>query len=151
MKDTSFLKCIRATIIQEIQDLSVDQLNTVPPGFNNNIVWNMGHLVASDQRMFYLRTGQTPIVSADFIAKYQKGTRPDEYIENTEASEIKKLLLHSIEKFELDLKKNMFTSYEQWTTSYGNTISTIEDAILFLPFHEGMHLGCIKALKKLVK
>jgi len=151
MKDTDFIKYIREATLHEIEDLSIEQLNTIPEGFNNNIIWNAAHLIASDQRMFYLRTGQTPIVSTTFIVKYQKGTRPDGYVNENEVKEIKELLLYSIEKFDLDLKRDLFKNYEQWTTSYGNTISSIDDAIVFLPFHEGLHLGCIKALKKLVK
>lgn len=151
MKNISFLINIRTTTLREIQDLSPDQLNEIPSGFNNNIIWNAGHLVASEQRMLYLRSGQTPLVSSEYFDKYQKGTRPDGYIDVKEIEEIKKLLSYSVEKFEKDYKSNLFTSYDSWTTSYGNTISSLDDAITFLPFHEGLHLGCIKALKKLVK
>ena len=151
MQDLNFLKRIRNTIIQELKDLPIEQLNTIPLEFNNNILWNAAHLVASDQRMFYIRSGQEPLVPANFIEKYQKGTRPEGLIDESEANEIKKLLSYSLEKFELDYKNNLFNNYQSWTTSYGNTISTIEDAIVFLPFHEGLHLGCIKALKKIAK
>jgi len=151
MKDISFLHAIRTATIREIQDLSVEQFNTIPAGFNNNIIWNAGHLVASEQRMIYSRSGQTPLVSAEFIARYQKGTRPEGYVHEAGINEIKKLLIESIDKFEQDYKNNMFTDYDAWTTSYGNTISNLDDAITFLPFHEGLHSGCIKALKKLLK
>src|SRR3546814_690733 len=151
MKDISFLINIRTATLREIQDLSPDQLNEIPSGFNNHIIWNAAHLVASEQRMLYSRSGQTPLVSSEFFDKYQKGTRPDGYVNEEEIEKIKKLLIYSIEKFEKDYKNNLFTSYDSWTTSYGNSISDLDDAITFLPFHEGLHLGCIKALKKLVK
>jgi len=134
MKNISFLTSIRTATLREIQDLSADQLNAIPTGFNNNIIWNAGHLVASEQRMLYSRSGQTPLVSSEFFDKYQKGTRPKGSIDEKEIEEIKKLLIYSIEKFEKDYKSNLFTNYESWTTSYGNTISSLDDAIAFYPF-----------------
>jgi len=147
MKDTNFIKCIREAILHEIKDLSIEQLNTIPEGFNNNIIWNAAHLIASDQRMFYLRTGQAAIVSTDFIAKYQKGTRPDESINESEIKEIKKMLLYSIEKLSLDLEEDLFKNYEQWTTSYGNTISSIDVLLYFYPSMK----DCIWAVSRQLK
>jgi len=36
------------------------------------------------------------------------------------------------------------------TTRYGVTLSNIEEAIRFVPFHDGLHTGCIMALKRTV-
>jgi hypothetical protein len=151
MKDISLLHVIRTITVQEIQGLSVEQFNTIPAEFNNNIIWNAGHLVASEQRMLYLRSGKTPLVSAEFFTRYQKGSRPEGYINEAEINAIKNLLRESIERFEQDYKNNLFVGYDAWTTSYGNPISNLDDAITFLPFHEGLHLGCIKTLKKIIK
>ena|SRR5690554_1976570 len=151
MKDTSLLTYIRAASVREIQGLSVQQFNTIPTGFNNNIIWNAGHLIAVEQRVLYSRSGQTPLVSEEFFAKYQSGTRPDEYIEEVEINEIRKLLTYSVERFEQDRNNNLFTSYTSWSPSYGNTVSNINEAITFLSFHEGLHLSCFKAYKRLLK
>lgn len=150
MKDTSLLTYIRAATVRELQGLSVQQFNTIPAGFNNNLIWNAGHLVATEQRVLYSRSGQTPLVSEEFFAKYKSGSRPDQYIEEVEINEIRKLLTYSIERFEQDRNSNLFTSYTSWSPSYGNTIFNIDEAITFLSFHEGLHLGCIKIYKKLI-
>ncbi|HUH20210.1 DinB family protein [Albibacterium sp.] len=151
MKDTSLLSYLRAATVREIQGLSVQEFNTIPVGFNNNIIWNVGHLIATEQRILYSKSGQTPLVSEEFFTKYQKGARPEGYTEEVEINEIRKLLTYSIERFEQDRNSNLFTSYVAWSSSYGNTISNIDDAINFLGFHEGLHLGCIKAYKRLLK
>lgn len=151
MKETSLLTYLRAATVREIQSLSVQQLNEIPAGFNNNIIWNAGHLVATEQRVLYSRSEQTPLVSEEFIAKYKSGSRPEGYIEEVEINEIRKLLTYSIERFEQDRNSNLFTTYTSWSPSYGNTVSNIDGAISFLAFHEGLHLDCIKIYKKLVK
>lgn len=147
-KKTYILRHIRTAILTFTEALTLKQLNEIPAGFNNNIIWNLGHLVATDQRILYVRSGLQPLVSNEFIGKYQKGTKPEFLIEEKEALEIKRLLLWSVDRLEEDYNNKIFVNYEGWTTPYGNTISTFEEALAFLPFHEGLHRGAIIALKK---
>lgn len=126
------------------------QINEIPTGFNNNIIWNLGHLAAIDQRILYIRSALESPISNEFIGKYQKGTKPESFIEEEEVGEIKRLLLWSVDRLEEDYNKEIFVNYEEWITPYGNTISSFEEALAFLPFHEGLHRGAIIALKRLV-
>lgn len=145
---TYTLKHLRTSILVLTEELTLEQINKIPTSFNNNIIWNLGHLVATDQRILYARSGLQPPVSNEFISKYQKGTKPDMFIEKKEVDEIKRLLLWSVDQLEEDYNKKIFVHYKEWVTPYGNTISTIEEAMAFLPFHEGLHRGAIIALKK---
>ncbi|QNL49275.1 DinB family protein [Olivibacter sp. SDN3] len=148
--NTYLMVYLRTYVLRLINDLSLKELSTIPQGFNNNIVWNVGHLIATDQRVWYMRSGLTPPVEPNFIARYQKGTKPTVFVEEAEVIQIKQLLFFSLEQFEADLNSHLFADYETWATPYGNTIHTIEEATNFLPFHEGLHIGCIKSLKQLV-
>ncbi|MCZ0211646.1 DinB family protein, partial [Streptomyces sp. UMAF16] len=53
---------IRKYLIEMCEPLSVVQLNTIPNGFNNNIIWNFGHLIAAQQGLCYIRSGLKPVV-----------------------------------------------------------------------------------------
>lgn len=148
---TERIKKIRAFLIDLISDLSSDQLNEVPPGFNNNIVWNLGHLIAAQQGICYVRAGVKPVVDEKYVTLYKSGTKPEQYVAGDEVKTIKGLLLSSINLFEADYQTNMFANYPSWTTRYGAALSNIDDALQFLLFHEGLHSGSVIALKKLVK
>ena len=39
----------RSFLLDYIKELNIEQLNKIPAGFNNNIAWNLGHLVAAQQ------------------------------------------------------------------------------------------------------
>lgn len=52
-----FIKQARTAFIELLDGLTLEQLNTVPEGFNNNIIWNFGHIVVSTQTLVYVRTG----------------------------------------------------------------------------------------------
>lgn len=133
-----------------IEGLSIEQLNTVPTGFNNNIIWNMGHLVATQQIVCYRRAGVEPIVDAAFIDAYAPGSRPEKFISSDELKYIQELFVTTLERLEADLNTPLFDNYIPWTTRYGVDINNISDIINFLPFHEGIHVGYIWALKRAV-
>ncbi len=145
------IKQIRTFLIESINDLSADELNEIPSGFNNNIVWNLGHLIAAQQGVCYVRAGVKPAVDEKYIILYKSGTKPGGFIAGNEAEIIKKLLISSLDLLQADYEDNVFASYLLWTTRYGAELSNIDDALQFLLFHEGLHSGSVIALKKLVK
>ncbi|HTJ48454.1 MAG TPA: DinB family protein [Cyclobacteriaceae bacterium] len=139
----------RAYILKLIEDLDAEQLNKIPVGLNNNIIWNLGHLIASQQSICYRRAGIEMFVEEKYLTAYKPGTKPDAFVTHAEIECMKKLFLTAIEKFEKDYGDGLFSTYPAWTTLYGIEISTIEDALHFVLFHEGLHTGYIMALKRL--
>ena len=140
----------RAYLLEAIKELSIEQLNKIPAGFNNNIIWNLGHLVAAQQGICYVRTGLTPTVDEGVIDQYKKGTRPDKFLDEVEFEKIKDLLFSSLDAFKRDYKSKLWKEYSAWTTSYGVELNTIDDALQFVNFHEGLHAGGVLALKRCV-
>ncbi len=43
----------KTLLLDRTKDLTVDQYNVVPPGFNNNIIWNMGHILVVSEDLLY--------------------------------------------------------------------------------------------------
>ena len=144
-------KNTRTFLLTLTEDLSTEQLNQIPEGFNNNIIWNLAHLVAVQQSICYKRSGLQPIVQDKYVTPYLPGTKPEGFINTSEVEIIKTLMLSSLDEFESDYKKGFFTTYTPVVTRYGVALNNIDDAINFLPFHEGFHIGTVLALKKLVK
>lgn len=142
------LRKLRIFISNMINELTVDQLNKVPNGYNNNIIWNVAHLVAAQEGICYMRSGQPTNISIEFFNAYKPGSKPERSLTENEIDEVKQLLFSSVDQLENDLKQNKFVNYKGWTTRYDVAMNNIEDAINFLPFHEGLHLGYIMALKR---
>ncbi|MEP6713324.1 MAG: DinB family protein, partial [Ferruginibacter sp.] len=141
----------RTWLLETIADLSPAELNKIPAGFNNNIIWNLTHLIAAQQGLCYVRAGLNPVVEEKYFSDYKSGTKPEAMIDSAEIENIKKLLFTSLDQLEADYKNNLFTNYGLFKTRYGAEIASVDDAINFLPYHEGMHAGYITALKKIVK
>jgi hypothetical protein len=144
------IRLTRSYLLEQVRALSTEQLNIIPAGFNNNIVWNLGHLVAAQQLICYFRPGLPLAVEENFYEAYKTGSKPTGFAGPEEISLIKELLFSTLDQLEKDLSAHMFTSFTPWTTRYGVEVRNIEQAIQFLPYHEGLHAGVITSMKKLV-
>lgn len=140
----------RQMILKIIEPFTIDQLNKIPEGFSNNITWNVAHLVVTQQILCYKLSGLSMNVSDELVSKYMKGTLPKVIISENEFDEIKDLFISLPKKFEEDLEKGVFKSYQPYTTSLNVTLTDVKSAFDFNNFHEGIHLGVILALRKLV-
>lgn len=150
-KQVEIIRKTRSLLLENLKDLSVEQFNHIPEGFNNNIIWNLGHMVAAQQGVCYIRAGLTPPAGEDFFNTYKTGTKPEKFVDNTGVEDIKTLLFTTIDQFETDYNDHLFDGYTAWSLArYGVELANIDDAISFLSFHDALHLGYINILKKLV-
>lgn len=144
---------IRATrkLFSELLDgLPVDLINKIPAGFNNNIVWNFGHVIVSQQIICYKMAGLPFKIDDAFIAKYAKGSKPESFVEEQEVIFLKQQATQLIDQLVEDLDTPSFNNYQSYTTSFGVELTSIDDAIKYLTMHEGLHLGYAMALKRIV-
>ncbi|AGA78528.1 DinB family protein [Echinicola vietnamensis] len=141
----------RENFIKLINDMTLDELNKIPEGFNNNIAWNFGHVIVTQQIICYKLSGQEMLVHDQLVEKYRKGTKPEAPISAKELEELKILSLSTLESFKNDLMAGSFTKYSEYTTSFGVTLKSIHEAVEFNGIHEGMHLGYAMALRKAVR
>jgi hypothetical protein len=151
MNTIDTIRHTRQFALQLLNDLTLEQLNEVPTGFNNNIIWNVAHLVAAQQGVCYLRAGRQTRIDEAFYLRFKPGTKPEAIISAAEVEQIKGLLFSTLDTFEADYQNGLFANYNTWTTRYGTTLSNIDEAVQFLQFHEGLHTGYIMAQRRLVK
>lgn len=151
-KQFDILEKTRKATLAAINDLTLEQINVIPPGFNNNIAWNFAHLVVTQQLLCYRFSGLECYVNEESINSYKKGTAPNPQVKMSERDlqQYKELFMLNIEKLKNDYKQAKFKEYNTYTTSMDITLASIEDAIAFNNMHEGIHLGTIRTLRKLV-
>lgn len=143
-------KTIREILLKMLDHHSLEQLNKIPTGFSNNIIWNVAHCVAAQQTLVYKLSGLPTMVSEDFILKYRKGTKPEGDVSQAEVDEIRALLTATLEKTQNDFASGLFVDYNEYTTSMGFTLKNIHGALDFNNYHEGIHTGIIMSIRKFV-
>lgn len=127
-----------------------DKLLKIPEGFRNNIWWNIAHVVVTQQLLVYKFSGLQIRIPEAYVDKFKKGSVPDGSATDEEIKEIGDFLLSTAEWAKEDYENGLFENYNEYTTSLNVTLGNVEDAMTFNVFHEGLHLGAVLALKKLV-
>ena len=150
-KQIEIIRKTRTFLLKNLEDLTIEQYNKIPEGFNNNVIWNLGHMIAAQQGVCYIRAGLAPRVGEDIINSFKSSTKPEKALGEDEIENIKTLLFSTLDQLEEDYNNKIFDGYTAWSTRYGVELANIDDAINFLPFHEGLHSGCIGGLKRLIK
>jgi hypothetical protein len=140
----------RQLLLKITEHLSMEQLNRIPQGFKNNIAWNIAHLAVTQQLLCYKLSGLNSLVSEEMIADFQKGTAPDQPISKEEFEAIKTQFMQLPLQLEEDYNKGIFKNYSEYKTSVNITLNSVDDAIMFNTYHEGIHLGIILQLMKFV-
>lgn len=101
------IKKIRQFLLNQIAGLTAEKLNTIPEGYNNNIIWNLVHLICAEQSICYVRAGQSITVNEKYFLPYTTNTRPNGFIDEEEIESIKKLFISSIDELQTDFDKNI--------------------------------------------
>ena len=133
-----------------LDNYSLEQLNTIPQGMSNNLIWNIGHVIVSQQKLVYALSGLPMNISDSLFEKYQNGSRPDGKTPQTEVDEIKKLLSEIVEKTKADFKAGIFKEFHPYQTKTGFHLGTLKEAVEFNNYHEGIHLGIMMSIKKYI-
>ena len=137
----------RRLLSKFLEKFSLDQLNTVPKGYRNSIFWNVAHTVVTQQLLVYGLSNRPLLVDSDLVKTYKKDTKTVHEATEEELALVKTLLFSTIEQTKTDYDNGMFKNYTPYTTSLNVTLSTVDEAIRFNTFHEGIHLGYILAMK----
>ena len=140
----------RQVFISLVDSLTTDQLNEIPEGFNNNIAWNFAHMVVSQQILCYAKAGKQMKIGKEYTDKYQRGSKPENYIEQKEIIFFKEQAIQLIDEFQKDWVSGIFDSYQSFTTSMGVKIENCEEALHYAAGHDQLHFGYCMALKRAV-
>lgn len=138
----------RNIYLKFFDNYSLEQLNTIPAGMSNNLIWNLGHVVVSQQKLVYALSGLPMHIPDSLFEKYQNGSRPDGKTTQAEVDEIKKLLSEMVEKTKADFEAGVFKEYHPYQTKTGFHLGTWKEAMEFNNYHEGIHLGIMMSIKK---
>lgn len=138
----------RKNLVGLISRHNDEQVNLIPSGFRNNLIWNLGHIIVSHQILCYKFSGLDPVVPAAIIDQFKRGTAPVDTLDHDQINQLKTLAVETTTRFKKDYQKGIFKEYQSYQSLYGVELNSIEDAIVFNNTHEGMHLGYIMALGK---
>ena len=150
LKSINYTLQTRKNILSAVSNLSNEELNKIPNGFNNNIIWNMGHLLVTQQLLHYKNSNTPLIISEDLVAQFKKGSKAQPNYSDELITTIKTQFTSVYESINEDYNNHKLDNYKEYATSYNVILTSIEDAIIFNSVHEALHFGYIMALKRAI-
>jgi hypothetical protein len=131
-----------------LDSLSIDQINQIPTGFNNNILWNCAHILAVQQMLTYGLINQTFTVDKAFVFRFSPGTKPDGSYDEPFVNEVKALLFSTFEQLREDINTEIFQEFNPFLTALKFEINDRGKAVAFNQYHEALHMGHILNIRK---
>ncbi|MCB0637543.1 MAG: DinB family protein [Lewinella sp.] len=133
-----------------LRRFSQEQLNKIPKGFKNNLAWNFGHVIVTEQLLTYGRVGLPAPIAPGMITKFRRGTVPKETYRLQIIEEWYELAQKALIQTRLDYEEGKFTDFKPYVTTYGLKLNNIEESFTYLLSHEALHLGTMMAMARLV-
>ena len=153
-KNVEIIINFRKYLLNNIDLLNAEQLNHIPENFNNNIIWNIGHLNAVLQALCYKSSGLPIKTEEKYYHPFLSGTKPSGLIDETEIKTIKQQFIKTVEELNTDLQNGLFKTYikvARIEKVYNIQVETINDALDYVTHHEGIHLHAILSLKRVME
>lgn len=140
----------RSSMLRILESKSYEELVKIPDNFKNSIFWNIAHVLVTQQLLCYKLCGLDLKIEESMVEKYGKGTLAFEEVERSDIEYVKNHLENATLHLREDYKNDVFKDYKPYMTSTGIELKSIEDALTFSTFHDGIHLGVILSLMKIV-
>ncbi len=152
-KTIEIIKACRNKWLSMLTDFTKEELNYIPAGFNNNLIWQLGHVIVSQQLLCYRLSGNAFLIDEGLIDLYKNGSKPEKEVTEHEISNLKAYLINTINQLEFDMQQAKFNNFTPYTISTypGLVLQNINDVVQFIVSHDALHYGCSLTLKKLVK
>lgn len=141
----------RKSLVKILQNLTSEQMLKIPEPHRNSVFWNVAHLMVTQQLLFYRLSGLPLQIEEGFVERYGKGSIATEEVSKQDMSFVLENIVPLCEKSEEDYKNGLFRGYKPYMTSTGIELTSIEEALQFSTFHDGIHLGVVLSLRKLVQ
>lgn len=139
------INLIRQNTLNEIEGLSEEQADQRPEGFLNTIRWNLGHIYTVQNALVSKFGGKNIDMPSRYLELFAPGTKPADWQgEVPTLDELKQLL----EEQPAKLKEALAGQLNEKAAKSFKSLSTIGEILNFTMYHEGLHLGTIKGLKK---
>ncbi|WP_271765976.1 DinB family protein [Aquimarina algiphila] len=143
-------KTSRELYLDYFNNYTLEQLNKIPNGFSNNLIWNIGHIIVAQQALIYKDSDLEGYIPNELFELYKPGTKPTGKTSQNEVTELKELLLSLIKKTETDFYDGKFVNYNERMTGTGFYLTSLKDAFEFNNYHEGLHLGFMVNIRKFI-
>lgn len=146
----TLFEAARARTLQaakKVKEEYADFADTIPEGFNNNVRWNLGHVVTTADQLLSFPAGEKPLLPKPYHKSFANGTSPKNWNEETPTLDE---IIQALEEQPKQLKEKyagrLFDPLPKPFKLVDVEFKTLGDILGFNLFHEGLHTGQIHTM-----
>lgn len=125
-----------------------------PENWPNTIRWNAGHVYAETERFLHDADNDYEITHPEWMDLFLDGSRPSEWTEEDNVpskNEIIEALKEQEKRIETFFEGKLDNKADKVRDLNGTLLDTVDAALQFVTWHEGIHLGVVKSLRLVLK
>jgi uncharacterized damage-inducible protein DinB len=142
------MEVMHGRLIDLAQTCPEDKRDTIPAGFNNNVRWHLGHVLAGTDAVLHVFTDKEFMLPEAYRKSYSNGTKPADW--NSETPDWDAIIANLRElpgklraKFEGKLDQELPENFAQ--------AKTLDEMLLYMIGHINLHMGQIAAMIRILK
>ncbi|NQF13896.1 DinB family protein [Brevibacillus sp. HB1.3] len=135
----------RQETLKAIDGLTEEDVNIIPDGFSNNILWNLGHIYLDQYLWIAHLTKETIPIPSGFNEWFNFGTKPADWdTQPPKLAVLVSLLQEQPQKIQAAYKDRL----EEEFPATESGMHTIAQVLVRTIFHEGMHLASLNSIRR---
>ncbi|GGG25988.1 DinB family protein [Paenibacillus abyssi] len=135
----------RSRTLALVAELSEQQADVVPPGFNNNIRWHLGHILTTQERLAFRLIPEPLDLPEELMSLFVNGTKPADW--QTSPPDLP-ALIKLLEEQPGRIRARLQGRLEEKITVPFKDFGRLDEVLVFSIGHEATHAGYIMALKR---
>lgn len=139
---------IHKEMLQQVEGCPKAKLAVTPDGFNNSVLWHLGHIVQITERVVFGMTGEPQTLPASYAALFEKGTKPADWTGDVPSGET---IIAQLKEQENRIKEVFTGKFDTPVKENPFKAGTVAEVIQSNLIHTGIHAGHISAMVKLLK
>lgn len=143
------LSFARQVTLQTVKEVTEEQARKIPAGFNNNLLWNLGHLFLYTEQFAFGPAQEEMEIPGGFREMFAMGAKPADWTAPPPSlAELLKLLADQPNRIREKLSARLTEKVAKPLAFPGITLTTVGELLTFNLYHEGVHIQAIRTLMR---
>ncbi|NGZ74739.1 DinB family protein [Saccharibacillus alkalitolerans] len=141
---------VQGVILKYAENVSEEARTVVPEGFNNNLHWQLGHIITVSDRVVNGLSGRQPLLPAAYTTFFAPGTKPADWQGEPPAWEE---LIEAIRELPQRFRDAYADKLDEPLANTDNfaKAETLGDLVMLNVGHMNQHAGMINAMTRVVR
>jgi uncharacterized damage-inducible protein DinB len=138
----------RSFFLKHLGELDAKTAEIQPEGFNNNILWHVGHVLITSEYFMFGFPEKSTNLPTNYLELFNRGTSPADWKgEVPTLSELTTQLKDQLTRIKQIPEERLQEKLEKQVFDF----QTFGELVNFTVFHETYHLGQIHAMKRVTE